>query len=136
MILVDSGAWYALSDPRDRNAGLAATAWRRVRNGEFGRAVATDYVLDETYTLLRMRLGVHAVSGFRDRLARSGNVRVVRVSERDFEEALDLMIAHEDKRWSLTDCTSFVLMRQLVIESAFSFDHHFREAGFRLLPAD
>ena len=136
MILVDSGAWYALSDPRDRNAAPAAAAWNRVRTGEYGRIVATDYVLDETYTLLRMRLGVLAVRGFRDQLARSGNLRVIRVGEREFEEALDMMIAHDDKRWSLTDCTSFVLMHQLSIGSAFSFDRNFLEAGFRLLPAD
>ncbi len=136
MILVDSGAWYALSDPRDRNATLAATTWTRVRAGDYGRIVATDYVLDEMYTLLRMRLGIHAVRAFRDRLARSGNLRVVRVSERDFDAGLELMIAHEDKRWSLTDCTSFVLMRQLSIDNAFSFDRNFREAGFHLLPGD
>ncbi len=136
MILVDSGAWYALSDPRDRGAVSAAAAWNRVRAGEYGRAVTTDYVLDETYTLLRMRLGTHAVRGFRDRLARSEHLRVVRVGEREFEEALDVMIGHDDKRWSLTDCTSFVLMRQLSIGSAFSFDRNFREAGFQLLPAD
>ncbi len=136
MILVDSGAWYALSDPRDRNAALAAAAWNQVRTGAYGRAVATDYVLDETYTLLRMRLGVHAVQAFRDRLVRSGNLRVIRVSERDSEEALDMMVAHDDKRWSLTDCTSFVLMRQLSIGNAFSFDRNFREAGFRIVPAD
>ncbi len=136
MILVDTGAWYALSDPRDRNSASAVAAWNQVRTGEYGRAVATDYVLDETYTLLRMRLGVRAVRAFRDRLARPGNLRILRVSERDFEEALDMMVAHDDQRWSLTDCTSFVLMRQLSIGNAFSFDRNFREAGFRLLPAD
>lgn len=134
MILVDTGAWYALSDPRDENAVPASAVWARVRAGEYGRAVVTDYVLDETYTLLRMRLGIDAVRGFRERLARSGHLRVVRVSERDFEEALEMMIAHGDQRWSLTDCTSFVLMRQLVILSAFSFDRNFRQAGFRVVP--
>ena len=136
MILVDTGAWYALSDPRDRNSASAIAAWDQVRTGEYGRALATDYILDETYTLLRMRLGVRAVRAFRDRVVRSGNLRIVRVSERDFEDALDMLVAHDDKRWSLTDCTSFLLMRQLSIGSAFSFDRNFREAGFRLLPAD
>lgn len=136
MILVDSGAWYALSDPRDRNATSAAAARNRVRAGEYGRAVVGDYVLDETYTLLRMRLGVPAVRGFRDRLARSGTLRVLRVSEPKFEEALDMMVAHDDKRWSRTDCASCVLMRHLSIGSAFSLDRNFREAGFRVLPAD
>ncbi len=96
--------------------------------------MVTDYVLDETYLLLRMRLGIDAVRGFRERLTRSGHPRVVRVGERDFEEALEMMIAHTDQRWSLTDCTSFVLMRQLAIPSAFSFVRNFRLAGLRVVP--
>ena len=57
-------------------------------------------------------------------------MQVVRVSDRDFEQAVELMLAHDDKRWSLTDCTSFVLMRELEVANAFTFDRNFTEAGF------
>lgn len=50
------------------------------------------------------------------------------------EAGLSLMLSHEDKRWSLTDCTSFVLMREAKIERAFTLDHNFAEAGFEVLP--
>jgi predicted nucleic acid-binding protein len=134
MILVDSGAWYALSDSRERQHVRAVALFARVTRGEFGRILTTDYILDETYTLLRMRLGIGAVRAMRDLLTSSSSLQVVRVSDRDFEHAVEIMLEHEDKRWSLTDCTSFVLMRELEVESAFSFDRNFAEAGFRVLP--
>jgi predicted nucleic acid-binding protein len=136
MILVDSGAWYALSDPQERHHGHATGMFTRLTKGEFGRILTTDYVLDETYTLLRMRLGVGAVAKLRDLVKGSSSLQVVRVSDRDFDHAVDLMLAHEDKRWSLTDCTCFVLMRELEVANAFTFDHNFSEAGFRVLPGE
>lgn len=135
MILVDSSAWYALTDDRERCHGDAVRIFARVTKGEFGRFLTTDYVLDETYTLLRMRLGLGPVRALRDLLTGSSNLQMVRVSERDFDQAVELMLAHEDKRWSLTDCTSFVLMRELEIGRAFTFDHNFSEAGFQVFPA-
>jgi predicted nucleic acid-binding protein len=134
MILIDTGAWYALSDPQERRHGQAAEMFTRLTKGEFGRILTTDYVLDETYTLLRMRHGVGPVAKLRDLVGGSSSLQVVRVSDRDFDHAVDLMLAHGDKRWSLTDCTSFVLMRELDVGNAFTFDHNFTEAGFRILP--
>jgi hypothetical protein len=135
MILVDSSAWYALADNREHHHGEAVRLFARVNQGEFGRILTTDYVLDETYTLLRMRLGIGPVRALRNLLAGSSNLQMIRVSEGDFDHAVELMLTHGDKRWSLTDCTSFVLMRALEIGRAFAFGHNFSEAGFQVLPA-
>jgi uncharacterized protein len=134
MILVDTGAWYALTDPQERHHGHAVAMFGRLTKGEHGRMVTSDYILDETYTLLRMRLGVEPVKLLRELLEQSSSIQVVRISDNDFERSVDLMLAHEDKRWSLTDCTSFVIMRELEIGGAFTFDHNFAEAGFRIVP--
>ena len=50
---------------------------------------------------------------------------MVWIDESHFDGALDLLERHADKRWSFTDCTSFVVMRDLGIDSAFAFDHNF-----------
>jgi hypothetical protein len=39
-----------------------------------------------------------------------------------------------DKAWSLTDCVSFTVMKAAGMADAFSFDTHFQQAGFRMLP--
>jgi uncharacterized protein len=44
------------------------------------------------------------------------------------------MLSHRDKKWSLTDCSSFALMKELGIKEAFTFDKNFLEAGFRAVP--
>ncbi len=38
-----------------------------------------------------------------------------------------------DKDWSLTDCTSFIVMNEFNISNALTGDHHFEQAGFRAL---
>lgn len=44
------------------------------------------------------------------------------------------MLSHADKRWSFTDCSSFVTMREVGLNRAFTLDHNFAEAGFEVLP--
>jgi predicted nucleic acid-binding protein len=134
MILIDTGAWYALSDSQERHHGHAGTLFGRLTKGAHGRMGTSDYILDETYTLLRMRLGIEPVGRLRALLGQSSSIQVVRVSDNDFEHSFDLMTAHEDRRWSLTDCMSFVLMQEVEIRDAFTFDHTLSEAGFQVLP--
>ncbi len=134
MIFIDTGGWYALSDPQDQCHGSSVEFFRELARGKLGRALTSDYILDETLTLVRMRLGLGAVADLFGVLERSKFIQLVRVADRDFQESLQLMLQHEDKRWSFTDCTSFVLMRELGVQIAMSFDSNFREAGFECLP--
>ncbi|MBI5054401.1 MAG: type II toxin-antitoxin system VapC family toxin, partial [Chloroflexi bacterium] len=41
---------------------------------------------------------------------------------------------YNDKQYSFTDCTSFVVMQKRKLRDAFTFDHHFEQMGFRLWP--
>lgn len=47
-----------------------------------------------------------------------------------YRASLDLFTKRQDKHWSLTDCTSFVVMEQHKLTDALTADHHFRQAGF------
>jgi predicted nucleic acid-binding protein len=49
------------------------------------------------------------------------------------QEALHLYRARPDKDWGLTDCLSFVLMKQEGVTEALTADVHFRQAGFTAL---
>jgi len=49
----------------------------------------------------------------------------------DFPEIYE---SDNDKSYSLTDCISFTIMRQLNINNALTFDQHFAQAGFQKIP--
>jgi predicted nucleic acid-binding protein len=57
-------------------------------------------------------------------------IHVVPASRARLENALRLYPQHDDKLWSLTDCLSFVVMRECRITEALTGDHHFVQAGF------
>ncbi len=56
------------------------------------------------------------------------------MGEELFEKSIALFRDSRNQSWSFTDCTSFVLMRELSVMNAFAFDIHFKEVGFSLLP--
>ena len=134
MIFVDTGAWYALMDGTDPNHAAARAVYRDLARGKMGRLVTSDYVLAEAYTLCRFRGGIEPLRRLAAQARESPNLRMLRVTETEYERALDLMLAREDKRWSFTDCTSFVLMESLTIQEAFAFDENFAQAGFSVRP--
>jgi uncharacterized protein len=55
---------------------------------------------------------------------------IVAAEQRLFEQALNLFQSRSDKTWSLTDCTSFVVMQERSLTEALTQDHHFEQAGF------
>ena len=50
-----------------------------------------------------------------------------------FAAGVDLFARRPDKRWSLTDCISFVAMELEGLTEALTGDHHFEQAGYRAL---
>lgn len=59
----------------------------------------------------------------------------ITASEKLWNQAVDLYSSRPDKAWSLTDCTSFVIMKRLRIREAATGDRHFAQAGFKALLA-
>lgn len=134
MIFVDTSAWYAVEVADDVNHEAACKFLAEIASGKHGVSITTDYVLDETLTLLRSRRDLASASYFIDKIRKSKSVRVFWIDESLFEKALDVFRKSGRKSWSFTDCTSFALMRDLSVSEAFTFDTHFREATFQALP--
>ncbi len=134
MIFVDTGAWIALLDERDRFHPRARSFQRELGRGAYGRLITTDLVLAEAVTYLRLHASGDLAREFRRVLAESESVQIVWTSPDRFWEAWQRLESRRDKRWSLTDCLSFVTMEALGIRHAFGFDTDFAQAGFDLLP--
>jgi len=131
MVLVDTGAWYARLIPTDPDHS-AATAWLS-QNQE--PLITTDYIIDETLTLLRVRGQRERALLLADAFL-AGSLGVVHfVTQAEYQEAMQVFRHYADKDWSFTDCTSKVVIETLHITTAFAFDHHFRQFGtVRVVP--
>ncbi len=134
MIFVDTSAWYALEVEDDENHASAMAFRKELREGRYGALLTSDYILDEAITLLRVRKGAEPSFRFADKVLRSRSVSIVWIDSFIFKEALKLLKERPDKKWSFTDCTSFVIMNQLNVNEALAFDQNFEQAGFTRLP--
>ncbi len=134
MIFVDTGAWYALKATNDRFHDDAVTFYDVLMTGRHGSLIVSDYILDETATLLMNTKGGGIATGFLDEALQSKSVRLIWVDPQLFHQAAKTFKSGSDRGWSFTDCTSFELMHRLKVSEAFAFDRHFSEAGFNRLP--
>ena len=134
MIFVDTGAWYALEVEDDENHAPALVLREELRRGRYGALLTSDFVLDEVITLLRVREDAELSFKFAEKVLGSRSVSVVWIDKPIFDAALKLLRERPDKKWSFTDCSSFVIMSQLRVNKAFAFDQNFDQAGFTRLP--
>jgi len=66
-------------------------------------------------------------------LRASDYVEIVPASTRLFDDSFSLYREREDKNWGMTDCASFVIMRERGLTDALTMDRHFQQAGFHAL---
>lgn len=125
MIFVDTGAWFAAFVPNDADHP-AADVWLD-QNTEL--LVTTDYVLDELLTLLKVRGEFERALRIGENLLAGAIAHLESITREDVTGAWEIFRDYRDKSWSFTDCTSYVVMQRLGIQTAFSFDHHFRQFG-------
>jgi len=134
-LFIDSGGFYALVSPgsetHERAVAIMQAAARERR-----RAVTTDYIIDETATLLRARGLTQLLAEF-FRLAEESQALTLEWTSPDrFAAARQFMLKHLDQEFSFTDCVSFVVMKEFRLTDALATDNHFRIAGFNPLLAD
>ena len=136
-ILIDTSAWVALNDSTDKYH-VQSVALLSSLIGHYQLAV-TNYILDETYTLLLVNVGYKATVDFHSDITKMIASKILHVIWIDQKLADDAWSVFEqfnsDKARSFTDCVSYAAMKQNNITEAFSFDHHFAQMGFIKLPA-
>ena len=98
--------------------------------------VTTDYILNEVYTLLLtdIKAGYHRIKKFNEWIFKKQLVQIEWINKQRFILTKELFLkVSKDKRWSFTDCTSYIVMKDLKIKKVFTFDNHFKQMGFEML---
>jgi len=131
-VFVDTSGFYALLVRRDDQHEKASRLLRdsAARSRRF---LTTDYVLDETATLLKARRHGHLLRAFFDSVLSSSACRIEWTDTQQFRESSAYFLSQRDLPWSFTDCLSFVVMRRRRLREALTKDAHFAEAGFTAL---
>lgn len=131
-VYVDTSAFYAFLDRDDRYHSSARKEWETARS--LDRSLVTNsWVMVECFALIQRRLGMDALRAFHDDLL--AVVEVVQVDSEVQESATQAVLAANRRSLSLVDCSSFQVMRSLGLRHAFTFDRHFREQGFDVVPS-
>ena len=129
---IDTSGIYSILVRRDR-MHRQAVAFMAQAARDRRRFVTTDYVLDESVTLLKARGYGRLVAALFESIDASAVIRVQWTTPERFRETRAYCLRHSDKAWSFTDCLSFVVMRAHDVPAALTSDVHFEQAGFRIL---
>ena len=92
--------------------------------------------MDETLTLMRVRLGLDAAERWWEQVEGSPRVHWEWIDPGRAEKARHWFFRWRDKNFSFTDCSSFVVMKERRIRAALTNDRHFVQAGFQTHPQE
>jgi predicted nucleic acid-binding protein len=128
-LFVDTGAFYALMMASDEAHQQVVRALEELKGGKTSW-VTSDYVLDESATLLNARGGHTQAVELLDLVGKTHALQIEWMDPQRFAKARGLFAKYSDQGFSFTDCFSFALMRELKIKKALTKDKHFAVMGF------
>lgn len=129
MVFADTAYFLALLNPADQWHACAKDLSRCTP----GPLLTTEFVLVEAGDALSQPINRVRFARLLELLRGQADVEIVPASSELFRHGCELHAGRADKEWSLTDCISFVVMKERAIEHALTSDHHFAQAGFRIL---
>lgn len=126
---IDTAYVQALLNPRDSYHGVAQQLFTYAHAAE---TWTTEAILTEIGNALSS-INRLAATTFIKACYEARNIHVVQVDTSMFKRAVALYEQRPDKTWGLTDCISFVVMRDHQLTEALTSDRHFEQAGFHVL---
>ena len=130
-IFIDTSALLAILNETDQVHQPAKQAWIEILSSEEG-IFSSNYVIVETTALLQHRFGIEALRLFESSI--QPVIKIIWVDEQIHKLGMGILMAANRRNLSLVDCTSFEIMKQARLVNVFTFDPHFSEQGFTMLP--
>ena len=124
-IFVDTDGWLALNRKREELHKTAVQMNKKLLDEGY-RYFTTNFILDETYTLLSRWAGRAIAIDFGEKIQLSRTTEILHITEAVEQVAWEFIKKYADhQEISFTDCTSFVVMKQQNITQAFTGDEDF-----------
>ncbi len=130
-VFVDSGAWIALALARDPLHARAREQWEMLQ-GAGAKLHTSVPVVIETFTFLDRNAARQVALAWRDAIYEPGTVQILPCELGDLEQCWAYFRRADLHKLSAVDATSFAIMKRTRIRTAYTFDHHFAVAGFRM----
>lgn len=135
-LFIDTWGWICLINPNEPRHREVETFYRNFRQSK-GLIYTTDYIIDETVTLIFKRMhfgaaqnGIHQIQ----RAIEAGYLHLEWINLYRFERAKELRARFDDKpEISFTDLTSMVVMKELQLNQILTEDEHFIQVGMGFL---
>lgn len=134
-IFVDTSSWASLVVETQTFHTKAKEIYQSAISDQ-NTLLTTNYVLTELITLLTspLRLSRPRVIEIVEGIKTSPFFEIIHIDKDSDKRTWELLKNRPDKKWSLVDCSSFVVMQEREISEALTTDQHFEQAGFiRLL---
>ena len=134
-LFVDTWGWLTLRDKREARHKEVSDFYHKFRL-QGGSVYTTDYVLDETFTLLFKRLAFPQAKESMEQLETAmatGHLQLEWITPERFARTKAWRLRFEDKpRISFTDLSSMVVMEEMGITTILTGDAHFEQVGLDL----
>ena len=130
-VFIDTAAFLAVLNINDQFHRSARDVWNDIISSDLA-LFSSNYVILETIALLQHRFGIEALRLFESDILPV--VEVAWVDESIHRQGMSAVLVANRRNLSLVDCTSFELIRQIGSDEVFTFDPHFREQGFKVIP--
>src|SRR3970282_203063 len=130
-IFIDTAAFLAVLNANDLYHQPARQTWDEILSSD-SSLFSSNYVILETIALLQHRFGIEALRLFESDILPV--VEIAWVDETIHKQGMSALLAAKPRNLSLVDCTSFEIMRLFGLAGIFTFDLHFGEQGFKVIP--
>lgn len=133
-IFIDANAFVALADTTDSNHHQALTLSKILKKKNY-RLCSSDFAFGEAVTVISQKLGHRKAIIWIEEFLQS-NIIIERNSPKREGRAIEFFRQATTKNVRFTDCLNMAIMEERGIKEIFSFDKHYKKAGFRRLGID
>jgi predicted nucleic acid-binding protein len=131
-VFLDTHGLLAVLNADDAHHDAAAALFNSLADDRTP-VFTSDWVLAEFLSVAARRTLRAPAAAIADDLRSSPLTTVLPATRTGWDQAFRLFRSRKDKEWSFVDCTSIMLCNQFRITGVVTNDHHFAQAGLRVL---